>query len=72
MPTHARPRSRPRLASDRRALATYRYWLLEPGGVQRRIVLGPVKGGGRFTKVERKNGKAASEAWHVLDNQAEG
>jgi hypothetical protein len=42
---------------------TCRYWLLEPGGVQRRIELEPFKVVGRFTIAEQKNGKAASEAF---------
>ena len=46
---------------------TYRYWLLEPGGVQRRVELDPFKVVGRFTIAEQKNGKAASEAFKALD-----
>jgi excisionase family DNA binding protein len=46
---------------------TYRYWLLEPGGQQRRVELGPFKVVGRFTIAEQKNGKAASEAFHALE-----
>jgi hypothetical protein len=46
---------------------TYRYWLLEPGGVQRRVELDPFKVVGRFTIAEQKNGKAASEAWKGLE-----
>jgi hypothetical protein len=46
---------------------TYRYWLLEPGGVQRRVELDPFKVVGRFTIAELKNGKAASEAFKTLE-----
>jgi len=46
---------------------TYRYWLLEPGGQQRAVELEPFKVAGRFTIVEQKNGKAASDAWHDLE-----
>ena len=46
---------------------TYRYWLLTPGGKQRRIELEPFKVVGRFTIAEQKNGKAASDAWHDLE-----
>jgi hypothetical protein len=52
---------------------SYRYWLLEPGGVQRRVELEPFKVVGRFTIVEQKNGKAASEAFKGLsDAQSSG
>jgi excisionase family DNA binding protein len=43
---------------------TYRYWKITPGGNQERIELGELKVVGRFTIVERKNGKAASDAWY--------
>jgi hypothetical protein len=46
---------------------TYRYWLLEPGGVARRVELDPFKVVGRFTIAEQKNGKAASEAFKALE-----
>jgi hypothetical protein len=46
---------------------TYRYWLLEPGGVQRRVELDPFKVVGRFTIAEQRNGKAASEAFKALE-----
>lgn len=46
---------------------TYRYWLIEPGGAQRRIELGPFHVVGRFTIKEQLNGKAASEAFKALD-----
>jgi hypothetical protein len=45
---------------------TCRYWLLEPGGTQRRVELDPFKVVGRFTSAEQKNGKAASEAFRGL------
>jgi hypothetical protein len=45
---------------------TYRYWLLEPGGSERRVELGPLKVVGRFTVREQRNGKAASEAFAEL------
>lgn len=48
---------------------TYRYWLLEPGGQERRVELEPFKVVGRFTIVDQKNGKAASETWKALDRE---
>ena len=54
----------------RHALA-YRYRLLEPGGVQRRVELDPFKVVGRFTIKEQKNGKAASEAFKALERPGE-
>jgi len=67
-----------RLCADHRTLehqsaracapeTTYRYWLLEPGGVQRRIELEPFKVVGRFTIAEQENGKVASEAFKGLE-----
>ena len=50
--------------ANRAGETTYRYWAIAPGGQQRRIELGDLKVVGRFTVVEQKNGKAASEAWH--------
>ena len=44
---------------------TYRYWKITPGGNQERIELGELKVVGRFTIVERKNGKAASDEWYA-------
>jgi len=49
---------------------TYRYWLLEPGGVARRLEFDPFKVVGRFTIAEQKNGKAASEAFKALERPA--
>ncbi len=46
---------------------TYRYWLLQPGGQERRVELDPFKVAGRFTIADQKNGKAASEAFHALE-----
>lgn len=51
---------------------TYRCWLLEPGGQERRVDLGPFKVLGRFTEVERKNGRAANEAWKALERDPAG
>jgi len=48
-------------------METHRYWLLEPGGPERRVELGPFKVVGRFTERDTKTGKAASEAWHALE-----
>jgi hypothetical protein len=45
---------------------TYRFWLLEPGGAQSRVGLGPFKVEGVFTIRELRNGKAASEAFKAL------
>lgn len=50
---------------------TYRYWLLVPGGKERRVELGPFHVVGRFTIAEQKNGKAANEAWHELEHPAD-
>ncbi len=50
--------------ANRAGETTYRYWAIAPGGQQRRIELGDLKVVGRFTVVEQKNGKAASEAWY--------
>src|ERR1044071_377421 len=65
--THSSESSRDLAGLRREARAggtktAYRYWLLEPGGVQRRVELEPFKVVGRFTIVEQWNGKAASEA----------
>jgi hypothetical protein len=49
------------------AETTYRYWLLEPGGAQRRVELDPFKVVGRFTIVEQRNGKVASEGLAAFD-----
>ncbi|HEY6174858.1 MAG TPA: hypothetical protein VIX73_10455 [Kofleriaceae bacterium] len=46
--------------------------LLEPGGAQRRVELEPFKVVGRFTNVEQKNGKAASEAFKALERATDG
>lgn len=45
---------------------TYRYWLLEPGGAEQKVELGPFSVTGRFSVTEKRNGKAASEAFHAL------
>jgi excisionase family DNA binding protein len=50
---------------------TYRYWLLEPGGPERRVELDPFKVVGRFTVAQQANGKAASEAFAALERKAE-
>jgi len=55
-----------REARDGTSETTYRYWLLEPGGPERRVELAPFKVVGRFTEKEKRNGKAASEAWHAI------
>jgi hypothetical protein len=49
---------------------SYRYWWLKPGGVERRVELGPFKVVGRFTIEEQRNGKAASEAWHSTERKS--
>jgi hypothetical protein len=46
---------------------SYRYWLLEPGGVQRRVELEPFKVEG-LAIVEQRNGRAASEAFKGLSD----
>jgi len=46
---------------------TYRFWLLSPGGQQRRVEIAPFKVVGRFTVVHQANGKAASEAFKALE-----
>src|SRR5262245_59925280 len=48
---------------------TYRYWLLEPGGPEQKVELGQFAVTGRFTVLEQRNGKAASEAFHMLGPQ---
>lgn len=53
--------------AKREGQTTYRYWLIEPGGGANRIELGPFHVVGRFTVVEQKNGKAASEAFKALE-----
>src|SRR5262245_46519401 len=45
---------------------TYRYSLLEPGCVQRRVELDPFKVIGRLTIAEQRKGRAASEAFAAL------
>ena len=58
---------------DRRdgiAETAYRYWLLEPGGSERRLELGPFKVVGRFIERETTTGKAASDAWRALERPA--
>jgi hypothetical protein len=50
---------------------TYRYWLLEPDGMQRRVELDPFKVVGRFTMAEQRNGKAASEAFKAPERPRE-
>jgi len=52
------------------AETTYRFWLLEPGGPERRVEMEPFKVVGRFKIVEQKNGKAANEAFHALERYA--
>lgn len=51
--------------AQRAGATTYRYWKIQPGGAHERIELGELKVVGRFTVVEQRSGKAASEAWQA-------